>query len=116
MEHPLVKRARVLAVLVIPAISACTSLPPESRGYTVYEAAVGANVTKAMPWSRNLDGGFAGPDDTLRFTVRREHGNGRTFVSYSHISHLSSGWPANERAEDWLDVIEFGLRFDTRGR
>lgn len=105
-----------LAATILAAVllSACTTLPG-SRGYTVYEAAVGANVTKAMPWSRNLDGGFAGPDDTVRFTVRREHSNGRTFVSCSHISHLSSGWPVNgERTEDWLDICEFGVRFDSR--
>jgi hypothetical protein len=108
------KRAVLLAAL---ALTGCMTLPPGSApGYTVYEAAVGANVTKSMPWSRNLDGGFAGPSDTVRFTVRREHGNGHTFVSYSHISHLSSGWPVNnERTEDWLDIIEFGVRFDSRG-
>jgi len=84
-----------------------------STGHTVYEAAVGANVSKSMPWSRNQTGGFAGPTDTVRFTVRHEME--RAFVGYSHISHLSSGWPVNnEKTEDWLDVVEFGIRFDTR--
>lgn len=110
------KRAAV--ILAAMFLSACTTMQPASApGYTVYEAAVGANVTKVMPWSRNLDGGFAGPDDTVRFTIRREHGDGRTFVSCSHISHLSSGWPVNgERTEDWLDICEFGVRFDSRER
>lgn len=107
---------RAVIILAAMSLSACTTLQPGATGYTVYEAALGANVTKAMPWSRNLDGGFAGPDDTVRFTVRREHANGRTFVSCSHISHLSSGWPVNnERTEDWLDICEFGVRFDSRG-
>jgi hypothetical protein len=107
------KTALALACLML---TGCSILPNGERpGHTIYEAAAGANVTKAMPWSRNLQGGFAGPDDTLRFTIRREHGNGRTFVSYSHISHFSSGWPVNdERTEDWLDVVEFGVRFDSR--
>src|SRR3990172_2062013 len=103
-------------LLTTLALTGCSAMPDSvGPGHTIYEAAIGANVTKSMPWSRNLQGGFAGPDDVARFTVRREHSNGRTFVSFSHISHLSSGWPVNsERNEDWLDVVEFGLRFDSR--
>ena len=107
---------RTIIFLAAVALTGCSVMPAaDLPGHTVYEAAVGANVTKAMPWSRNLQGGFAGPDDTMRFTIRRENGNGRTFVSFSHISHLSSGWPVNnERTEDWLDIVEFGVRFDSR--
>lgn len=76
---------------------------------TVYEVAVGANVTDRMPWSAGRTGGFDGPRDTFRFTARHEMG--RTFVAYSHISHLSAGWPVNDRSEDWLDHVEFGVRF-----
>lgn len=101
---------RVAAIAACLLLTGCAS----SGGYTVYEVAGGVNVTKQLPWSKGQDGGFAGPQDTVRFTVRRESGNGRSFVGYSHISHLSAGWPINDRQEDWLDVIEFGVRFDSR--
>jgi hypothetical protein len=76
----------------------------------VYEVAVGVNTSQWMPWSGGQDGGFQGPRDTFRMTVRQDIGP-RAFVSYSHISHLSTGWPINDRYEDWLDVAEFGVRF-----
>lgn len=101
-------RALLLTTL---GLTGCSALP--DTGHTVYEAAVGANVTKNMPWSQHQDGGFAGPSDMVRLTVRHEFD--RAFVGYSHISHLSSGWPVNnERTEDWLDMVEFGVRFDSR--
>lgn len=81
---------------------------------TVYEAAIGYNATAQMPWSQNSDGGFDGPRDTVRFTVRQESINGRYFCGYSHISHLSAGWPFNNDDEDWLDIIEAGVRFQSR--
>lgn len=104
---------RILAISVL-LLSGCSTAPAHKAGYLVYEAAAGVNITKVMPWSANSDGGFDGPDDTIRFTVRRESNDGRTFVSYSHISHLSAGWPVNGKKEDWLDVVEFGVRFDSR--
>lgn len=78
-------------------------------GTTTYEIAVGANVSRAMPWSDGRDGGFDGPRDTVRFTVRRD--GQRFFCGASHISHLSAGWPVNNAREDWLDVVECGVRF-----
>lgn len=105
------KRIVMVAALLL---SGCSMAPAHKSGYLVYEAAAGVNATKWMPWSQSSDGGFDGPQDTVRFTVRRESNNGRTFVSYSHISHLSAGWPINDKKEDWLDVIEFGVRFDSR--
>lgn len=80
-------------------------------GTTVYEAAVGYNATRLMPWSEHRDGGFAGPSDTVRFTVRQESLDGKRFCGFTHISHLSAGWPFNDRHEDWLDVVECGLSF-----
>lgn len=82
-------------------------------GQTVYEAAVGANVSSAMPWSNGSDGGFH-PSDTVRFTVRRE--DRRTFCGFSHISHISAGAPFNSKSEDWLDMVECGVRFTSGGR
>ncbi len=95
----------ILVVMCEVCLSGCA-------GTTVYEAAVGRNVSKYLPWSEGADGGFAGPSDTFRFTVRREHLNGRTFVSYPHVSHISEGWPFNDRKEDWIDMVEFGVRFE----
>lgn len=83
----------------------CASLP-----HTSAEIAIGANVTKNAPWSNGRSGGFDGPTDTIRFTVRQEIGQ-NTFCAYNHVSHLSAGWPVNDRAEDWLDTIECGVRF-----
>jgi hypothetical protein len=40
---------RVAIITAAMFLSACTTLHPGSAGYTVYEAALGANVTKAMP-------------------------------------------------------------------
>lgn len=99
-------RALALTILVIMVeinLAGCA-------GHTVYEAAVGVNATRYLPWSQGSDGGFEGPRDTFRFTVRREQLNGRTFISYSHISHLSAGWPINSHQEDWLDIVEVGVR------
>lgn len=78
---------------------------------TVYEAAVGYNATEHMPWSQGSGGGFEGPHDTVRFTVRQESVDGKHFCGYSHTSHLSAGWPFNDKGEDWLDVVECGVRF-----
>ena len=106
---------RIFAITAL-LLSGCSTAPAHKAGYLVYEVAVGANVTKTMPWSQSRDGGFAGPQDTIRFTIRRETNDGRMFCGYSHVSHLSAGRPFNDRAEDWLDVIECGVRFDSRGR
>jgi len=74
------------------------------------EIALGVNVSQYMPWSiDNSNGGFDGPIDTVRFSLRSDFNN--TFIQYSHISHLSTGWPVNDNEEDWLDIIEFGVNF-----
>lgn len=97
----------VLAIVWLAA--GCSSLPER----TSLELAVGANVSRNMPWSNGQDGGFAGPTDTVRLTVRHDIDD-RTFCAYNHTSHLSAGWPVNDRAEDWLDTVECGLRFGKR--
>lgn len=97
--------SRLIALaLVCAATSGCAS-------QTVYEAALGRNITQNMPWSKGQDGGFRGGTDTVRFTVRQESPSKRTFVSYSHVSHLSTGAPFSSKPEDWLDVVEVGVRF-----
>ena len=104
-------RIHAIAGLLACSIAAagCSSLPVG----TSFEVAVGANVTKHMPWSGGRDGRFAGPTDTVRFTVRHDISD-RAFCAYNHISHLSDGWPVNNQPEDWLDNVECGLRFGKR--
>jgi hypothetical protein len=80
---------------------------------TVYEAAVGANVTSSMPWSQGRSGGFAGPQDVAHFAVRTEYQNG-VFVEWRHLSHFSAGAPFNDKPEDWVDSINVGYRFVQR--
>lgn len=92
-----------IAIIALIALSGCSST-------TVYEASVGYNTTQLMPWSRDQSGGFNGPKDVVRFSVRQESRDGRKFCGYSHISHLSAGYPFNDRAEDWLDMVECGVR------
>lgn len=90
-------------------IAGCASVPPS------LEIAVGANVSEHMPWSQDGDGGFDGPKDTVRFTVRYDISD-VTFCSLNHVSHLSAGWPVNSRREDWLDTIECGVSFGGKRR
>lgn len=85
------------------------------QGCATYEVAVGVNTSRYMPWSQGADGGFNGPLDTIRFSARRDLGqNG--FCQVSHISHLSAGWPFNDKTEDWLDMAECGVRFGEGNR
>lgn len=84
----------------------CSNVPRQLS----FESAVGVNVSGSMPWSQGHDGGFAGPNDTVRFSVRYDISE-RSFCQLSHTSHLSAGWPVNGKSEDWLDVIECGTRF-----
>lgn len=55
----------ILVVMCEVCLSGCA-------GTTVYEAAVGRNVSKYLPWSEGADGGFAGPSDTLSNAERRQ--------------------------------------------
>lgn len=91
------------------ALAGCSTVPE----HTSFEIAVGANVTRHMPWSNGDSGGFDGPTDTVRFTVRHDISD-RAFCAYNHISHLSDGWPVNSQPEDWLDNVECGVRFGKR--
>lgn len=90
-------------------LAGCSAIPER----TSFEVAVGANVTSRMPWSNGQSGGFDGPTDTVRFTVRYDVSD-RSFCAYNHVSHLSAGWPVNDQPEDWLDTVECGLRFGKR--
>lgn len=105
--------ATLLAAL---ALTGCSVAPTSvSLEHMTFEVAAGANVSKYMAWSRGLDGGFAGPADTVRFTARYEISRS-AFCALSHISHLSAGWPVNDKSEDWLDIAECGVRFGARAR
>lgn len=95
--------SKLLAFAAALALSGCA-------GTTVYEAALGVNTSRSMPWSQGQDGGFSGGRDTVRFTVERESLDGRHFCGVTHISHLSHGWPVNDQPEDWLDMFECGVR------
>lgn len=106
MFRPTIASSIVLAASVLVG---CATLPAG----TSLEVAVGANVTPHLPWSEGQRGGFDGPTDTVRFTVRHDI-NDRSFCAYNHVSHLSAGWPVNDRDEDWLDVVECGVRFGRR--
>jgi hypothetical protein len=99
------------AAIAIAAVTlaGCSVTPSSMEDRFTLEAAAGVNVSKYMPWSSNLDGGFDGPTDTVRFTVRYEI-NRISFCSLTHISHLSAGWPVNDKPEDWLDIAECGAR------
>ena len=79
-------------------------------GTTVYEVSAGANLSKSMPWSEGRGGGFDGGKDIARFAIRNEYRNG-FFTELSHTSHWSTGWPINDKAEDWADVVAIGYRF-----
>ena len=95
------KRLALCLILLTPTIQAA-----EYSG----EIALGANISQYMPWSGGEQGGFEGPVDTARFSLRADFKN-LTFVQYSHISHMSRGWPVDNQPEDWLDVVEFGVKF-----
>lgn len=94
---------KALTAAVVLALSGCSTSP-------VYEVAAGFNATQYMPWSEGSGGGFDGPRDVVRFTVRQESRNGKRFCGYSHISHVSAGFPFNDQHEDWLDMVECGVR------
>lgn len=99
--------AIVFIVMCIMLFSTgCSHVPRQLSA----EVAVGVNVSPVMPWSQGRDGGFAGPSDTVRFSVRYDISE-RSFCQASHTSHLSAGWPFNGEREDWLDVVECGARF-----
>lgn len=99
-----------MSVLLAASLSGCA-------GYNVYELAGGYDTSRHMPWSHGQSGGFDDTgecNDTLRFTARRESANGRLFASVTHISHLTCGWPVNDKPERWLDVVEVGVRIGPR--
>ena len=96
-----IKTLSVVLVLLAPTAQA---------GDYYSEVALGTNVSQYMPWSQGQSGGFSGATDTVRFTIRKEVTKS-LYVGYSHISHLSVGWPVNNKQEDWLDVVEVGYQF-----
>lgn len=91
-------------ILGAALLSGCTFTQDSS---TYFESALGINASKEMPWSQGQNT-FEGPRDTIRFSIRHE--NGASFCSFSHISHLSAGFPFNDEEEDWLDMFECGMR------
>jgi hypothetical protein len=99
--------------LAAMAALSLTAAVPAAHADFLFDAAVGYNVTKDAPWTHpGEDGGFAGPKDTVRFTFTWIPKDDGVFVSYSHVSHLSTGWPVNNKPEDYIDMIEVGYRFN----
>lgn len=98
-------RAALLAA-ALPALSGCLTT-------MTYEVAAGVNVAGDMPWTRDSDFDC---NDALRLTARRESDDGRRFVAFTHISSISCGWPVNDKPEQWLDLVEAGLKFGKGAR
>ncbi len=66
-----------------------------------FDANVGINLNRAS--------GFEGPLDTARMTIRYDFK--KVFVALTHVSHVSSGAPFNDRPEDYVDILEIGKTF-----
>lgn len=102
-------------------------MPDEFKLYTPHlrdvglqvEIALGYNFTKISPFTaRGADGGFAGPDDTFRSTIRYVFPVAwrptrctavQPAVGYTHFSHVSAGPPFNDKPEDFIDIFEASL-------
>lgn len=87
-----------LAVMSIASIS-------EAKADLVLDVAVGYNASLER-------GGFEGPHDTARFTLTWMPKEDGFFVSYTHLSHFSVGWPIDNKDEDYVDLLEVGYRFN----
>lgn len=72
-----------------------------------FETSVGRNVTSSLSGA-GYQGGFSGPKDVVQFALQAERGRG--FCELRHISHLSAGWPVNNKREDFADLLSCGLR------
>lgn len=51
-----------------------------------------------------------GPKDTARFTLTWQPKEEGWFASYTHVSHLSAGFPFNNKEEDELNLFEVGYK------
>ena len=94
---------KVLAFAALAALS-MTAVSPAAHADVTFDVAVGYNATLK-------EGGFNGPRDTARFTLKWAP-NESFFVSYTHLSHFSVGWPVNDKKEDYADLLEVGYRFN----
>lgn len=94
---------KVLAFAALAALS-MTAASPAAHADITFDVAVGYNATLE-------EGGFQGPRDTARFTLKWAPTES-FFVSYTHLSHFSVGWPVNDKKEDYADLIEVGYRFN----
>lgn len=90
------------AVLMTASVAAQADV---SMWQLCLDVAVGYNATRD-------EGGFAGPKDTARFTLTWMPKDDGVFVSYTHVSHFSVGWPVNKKPEDYVDMLEVGYRFN----
>ena len=80
------------------------------------EIALGYNFTEHSPFTQDgYDGGFAGPKDTFRGTIRyvfpvvwrpSRCTALQPALAYTHISHVSAGPPLNDKPEDYIDIFE----------
>lgn len=78
---------------------------PAAYADIIFDVAVGYNASHEQ-------GNFDGPKDTARFTLTWAPKPDGFFMSYTHVSHFSVGWPVNEKPEDFIDMIEVGYRFN----
>lgn len=97
---------KIVTVVAAALLSGCAGSIP------VYEMAAGYNAGEDLPIAYNTR---IQCKDTLRVTAKREASNG-SFVGLTHISSPSCGWPFNDKTEDWMSLVEIGIRFDGRGR
>jgi hypothetical protein len=94
---------KVIALVVAAVLLMITAIPTAHADIT-FDVAVGYNTTMK-------EGGFQGPRDTARFTLKWAPTES-FFVSYTHLSHFSVGWPVNDKKEDYADLLEVGYRFN----
>lgn len=81
---------------------------PAAKADLTFDVAAGYNFSEVV----SEGGGFDGPKDTARFSLTWQPDDANWFVSYTHVSHWSAGWPVNNEPEDWVDMIEIGYRFN----
>lgn len=94
---------KVLAFAAMAAMSIASI--SEAKADLVLDVAVGYNATLE-------EGDFDGARDTARFTLTWMPKEDGFFVSYTHLSHFSVGWPVNNKDEDYADLLEVGYRFN----
>lgn len=109
-RHTIRNKWLIIYAVFMTIMFALSASKCDAAEYSV-ELALGVNVSEYAVWAPKGDnGGFAGPLDTARASIRADFKND-IFVQFSHTSHLSDGFSAGGNTADWLDVIEMGVKF-----